>query len=141
MLLPDRGERPSALLWLAAGVSLLLPVAGVAIALFGLFKVANGDAIGWYWIGGGAALIVADMAIDWVWARPAVSRSDEPNLNRRGAELVGQIVLVVEPIEAGGRGKVRAADTVWPAEGVKAAVGKRVRVAGVKGTVLTVEAV
>jgi membrane protein implicated in regulation of membrane protease activity len=35
---------------------------------------------------------------------------------------------------------VRAADTVWAAEGVKAAVGKRVRVVGVKGTVLTVAA-
>jgi len=36
-----------------------------------------------------------------------VGKSDEPNyLNRRGAELVGQIVMVVEPIEAGGRGKV-----------------------------------
>jgi membrane protein implicated in regulation of membrane protease activity len=29
---------------------------------------------------------------------------------------------------------------VWVAEGVKAAVGKRVRVVGVKGTVLTVAA-
>jgi membrane protein implicated in regulation of membrane protease activity len=34
---------------------------------------------------------------------------------------------------------VRAADTVWAAEGCQAAAGKRVRVAGVKGTVLTVE--
>ena len=33
---------------------------------------------------------------------------------------------------------MRAADTVWAAEGVAAVVGKRVRVVGVKGTVLTV---
>ena len=127
-------------MWLTAVGSLLLPVAGVAVALYGVFKIANEDTAGWYWVGAGTLLILADMVVDWVWARPAVGKSDEPNLNRRGAELVGQIVMVVEPIEAEGRGKVRAADTVWAAEGVKAAVGKRVRVVGVKGTVLTVAA-
>ncbi len=127
-------------MWLAAVGSLLLPVAGVAVALYGVFKIANQDGAGWYWVGAGTLLILADMVVDWLWARPAVARSDEPNLNRRGAELIGQIVLVVEPIEAEGRGKVRAADTVWAAEGIKAAVGKRVRVTGVKGTVLTVAA-
>ncbi len=140
MQLPEPAERPSAVLWLAAVGSLLLPVAGVAVALYGVFKIADADTTGWYWVGAGTLLIVADMLVDWIWARPAIGKSDEPNLNRRGAELIGQIVLVVEPIEAEGRGKVRAADTVWAAEGVKAAVGKRVRVVGVKGTVLTVAA-
>jgi len=140
MQLPERDGRPSALLWLVAVASLLLPVAGVALSLTGVFKIANEDAAGWYWVGAGTLMVVADMVVDWVWARPEVGKSDEPNLNRRGAELVGRIVMVVEPIEAEGRGKVRAADTVWAAEGVKAAVGKRVRVVGVKGTVLTVAA-
>lgn len=140
MLLPEPDQRPSAVLWLAAVASLLLPVGGVAVALYGVYRIASEDTTGWLWVAAGTAMIVADMVVDWVWARPILSKSDEPNLNRRGAELVGQIVLVVEPIEAGGRGKVRAADTVWAAEGVKAAVGKRVRVTGVKGTVLTVAA-
>jgi membrane protein implicated in regulation of membrane protease activity len=140
MRLPERDARPSALLWLAAVASLLLPVAGVALSLYGVFEIANEETSGWYWVGAGTLLVIADMVVDWVWARPAVGKSDEPNLNRRGAELVGQILMVVEPIEAEGRGKVRAADTVWAAEGVKAPVGKRVRVVGVKGTVLTVVA-
>jgi hypothetical protein len=140
MRLPEPAERPSALLWLAAAASLLLPAAGVALALYGVFRIANDDLSGWMWVGVGTLVIVADMVLDWAWAGPAAGKSDEPTLNRRGAELVGQIVLVVEPIEADGRGKVRAADTVWAAEGVKAAVGKRVRVVGVKGTVLTVAA-
>ena len=127
-------------MWLTAVTSLLLPVAGVAVALYGVSRIANEDTAGWYWVGAGTLLILADMVVDWVWARPAIGKSDEPNLNRRGAELIGQIVLVVEPIEADGRGKVRAADTVWAAEGVRAPVGKRVRVTGVKGTVLTVAA-
>ena len=40
--------------------------------------------------------------------------------------------------EAGGRGTVRAADSIWVAEGCRAATGAHVRVAGVKGTVLAV---
>ncbi len=136
---PDPGGRPSALLWLAAAVSLLLPIVGVGAALFGLYLGANGGPAGWYWVGAGIVLILADMVIDRIWAHPRVSKSDEPDLNRRGAELVGQVVPVVEAIAPGGRGAVRAADTVWAAEGCKAAAGTRVRVSGVKGTVLIVE--
>jgi len=140
MRLPEPAERPSALLWLAAGASLLLPATGLALPLYGIVRIAEKDLAGWAWVGVGTFVIVADMVLDWAWAGPAAGKSDEPTLNRRGAELIGQVVLVVEPIEADGRGKVRAADTVWAAEGVKAAVGKRVRVTGVKGTVLTVAA-
>jgi len=140
MRLPEPGERPSGILWFAAVVSLLLPVAGVAAALYGVYRITEADSAGWYWVAAGTLLVLADMAVDWMWAQPTIGKSDEPNLNRRGAELVGQIVMVVEPIEVEVRGKVRAADTVWAAEGIKAAVGKRVRVIGVKGTVLTVAA-
>ena len=127
-------------MWFAAVVSLLLPVAGVAAAFYGIYRITDADSYGWFWVAAGTLLVLADMAVDWTWARPTIGESDEPNLNRRGAELVGQIVMVVEPIEVEVRGKVRAADTVWVAEGIKAAVGKRVRVVGVKGTVLTVAA-
>lgn len=140
MRLPEPGERPSGILWFVAVASLLLPVAGVAVALYGVYRITDADSSGWYWVAAGTFLVLADMVVDWTWARPAVAKSDEPSLNRRGAELVGQVVMVVEPIEAEGRGKVRAADTVWVAEGVAAVVGKRVRVVGVKGTVLTVAA-
>jgi membrane protein implicated in regulation of membrane protease activity len=126
------------MVWLAAAGSLVLPVVGVAMALFGVFLAARGDASGWYWLFGGVALIVADVFIDALWARPRMARSDEPGLNRRGAEFVGQVVTVVEAIEPGGRGAVRAGDSVWVAEGTKAAAGARVKVTGVKGTVLTV---
>jgi inner membrane protein len=140
MRLPEPGGRPSGILWFAAVASLLFPIAGVAVALYGVYRIMDADGSGWHWVAAGTLLVLADMAVDWIWARPAVAKSDEPNLNRRGAELVGQVVMVVEPIEAEGRGKVRAADTVWVAEGVAAVVGNRVRVVGVKGTVLTVAA-
>ena len=84
-----------------------------------------------------ARLLVGDLVIDQKWARWI--RSSEPDLNRRGDQLIGQVLTVVEPIERGGRGSVRAADSVWPAEGAEAARGASVRVTGCKGTVLTVE--
>jgi membrane protein implicated in regulation of membrane protease activity len=138
MRLPERDDRPSALLWLTAVAGMLLPVVGVATALYGIFKGAGGDRAGWYWAGAGVALVVADIVIDAVWGNPMVLRSDEPDLNRRGTELIGQIVVVVERIEAGGRATVRAADSIWVAEGCRAAAGARVRVTDVKGTVLAV---
>ncbi len=135
---PDQ-EQPSAFTWLTATASLLLPVLGVITALIGVFEAGLGHPAGWYWIGGGIILILADMLIDTAWGRSAIRASDEPDLNRRGAELIGQFVTVTEPIGSGGRGSVRAADTVWAAEGAEAAAGTRVKVAGVKGTVLIVE--
>jgi membrane protein implicated in regulation of membrane protease activity len=52
---------------------------------------------------------------------------------------VGQVVVVVDALEPGARGSVRAADSLWAAEGCSAPTGARVRVIGVKGTVLAVE--
>jgi len=141
MRLPRGDGRPSALLWFAGVASLVLPVVGVGSALYGLYLGASSGPAGWYWVGAGVTLIIADMVLDWLWARSAGARSDEPDLNRRGAGLVGQVVMVVEEIASGGRGTVRAGDTVWVAEGCAAEPGDRVRVTGVKGTVLIVEAI
>jgi hypothetical protein len=137
----ERDGRPGVFLWLAAAVSVLLPVAGVGTALYGLFVEVTGDARGWYWVAVGVGLIIADMALDKFWASPRVAVSDEPHLNRPGAELVGQTVTVLAPIPADGRGSVRAGDSAWIAEGCEAPAGARVRVTGVKGTALIVEPV
>lgn len=71
--------------------------------------------------------------------RYGVSVSDQSQLNLRGQHYVGQVVTVDEPI-IGGRGKVRVEDTLWIAEGPDAATGTRVKVVGVHGTWLKVEA-
>jgi membrane protein implicated in regulation of membrane protease activity len=141
MRLPEHDGRPGILLWVAAAVSVLLPIAGVGTALFGLYTEVRGDVAGWYWVAAGVGLIVVDMALDKFWASPRIAASDEPDLNRRGAELVGQTAIVVEPILKGGRGTVRAGDSIWVAEGCEAAAGACVRVTGVKGTALIVEAI
>lgn len=133
----ERDGRPSAFVWLIALVSLVLPVAGVGAALYGTFLVFKQEYWGWLWLAGGLAMLVGDLVLDRTWAR--WTKSAEPDLNRRGDQLIGRVLTVVDAIERGGRGSVRAADGVWPAEGNEAAAGASVRVTGCKGTVLTVE--
>jgi inner membrane protein len=48
-------------------------------------------------------------------------------------------VLQVEEAIAGGRGKVRAGDTLWPAEGPELPAGAAAGVAAVRDGVLIVE--
>lgn len=131
---------PSAFAWLVAFVSMALPWIGVSLGIAGGWQLSKGNPEGWWWLCGGGALIVADMLIDLVWAHPSVSRSDQPDLNRRGAQLIGRVLVVEEAIE-GGRGKVRVGDTLWPVEGPDLPVGAHVTVTGTKGTALLVQRV
>jgi membrane protein implicated in regulation of membrane protease activity len=133
-----RDDGPGALAWLIAFVSLVLPWAGLALGIFGILELSRGDRAGWWWLAGGLGLIVADALIDLVWAHPTVMKTDQPDLNRRGGQLVGRILVVEEAIEAG-RGKVRVGDTLWPAEGPDLPAGTEVRVTAAKATLLVVE--
>jgi membrane protein implicated in regulation of membrane protease activity len=72
----------------------------------------------------------------WYKANPV--ESADPLLNDRAARLIGETVLVVEPI-IGGEGRVKVGDGVWTARGPDSAAGVRVRIASVKGAVLHVE--
>ncbi len=60
-----------------------------------------------------------------------------PDMMLPGTRFIGHLVIVEDAISAG-RGKVRAADTVWLAEGEDAPRGARVRVTGVNNTALVV---
>src|SRR5262245_43038872 len=98
---------------------MVLPWGGIGLGLAGAWQLSRGEPEGWWLVGIGVALLILDVLIDFVWAHPAVSLSDQPELNRRSAQLVGRVLVVEEAIE-GGRGKVRAGDTLWPAEGADA---------------------
>jgi inner membrane protein len=64
--------------------------------------------------------------------------SSDPLINNRAGRLLGQVVVVVEPVDKNG-GRVRIADGVWPARGGPAAVGDRVRIVDIEGNCLKVE--
>ena len=130
----------------------------VAVVLFLLETVVPGVHLVWF---GMAAVIVGilGLAVDigWEWqlitfaiiscitvffvrrfAGPEMAVSDEPGLNVRADQYVGRVVMVEEAI-ADGRGKVRVGDTLWPAQGLDAPQGARVKITGAQGTVLLVE--
>ncbi len=74
-----------------------------------------------------------------IW-RPSHGDTDVPALNRRGAQYVGRVVKLAEPI-SNGRGKARVGDSLWLVAGDDQPVGAEVKVTGVEGTVLQVEPV
>lgn len=76
-----------------------------------------------------------------LWRRyrhPEETVSEQPALNQRGVQYIGQEFTLVEAI-ASGNGKIEVGDTVWLAQGRDAPAGTRVRVVGVNGAVLKVE--
>lgn len=66
--------------------------------------------------------------------------TDEPLLNRRNEQLIGQIV-VLEEATVNGRGRARIGDSLWRVKGPDLAAGSQVRITGTDQGTLTVEAV
>ncbi len=85
-----------------------------------------------------AVLAVASVYSGRRWFAINPIESSDPNLNDRGARLIGESVVVVEAI-IGGRGRVKVGDSVWTAKGADAAVGARVRITGSDGATLNVD--
>lgn len=139
-----------AIYWLILGIGLMV------LELFnpGAFML---------WLGLGALLtaavvmLVADLATVWQiivfgafsliailgyreWRRrnPRLEQSDQPLLNRRAAQLVGQVHVLAEPI-VDGRGRLKIGDAFWSIFGGDQVAGTRVRIIATDGISLTVE--
>lgn len=101
-------------------ITLLLPVpVAVQLVLFALAAVAS---------------VYAGRR----WFKLNPIETQDPKLNDRGARMIGEIVTVVEAIEAGG-GRVKVGDSVWSARGPHADVGTKMRISGSEGSILRVE--
>jgi membrane protein implicated in regulation of membrane protease activity len=72
------------------------------------------------------------------WFRGRGTRSDQPLLNRRVAQLVGRVVPLERAI-VNGRGRVQIADALWDVEGPELPAGAAVRIVGADGMTLRVE--
>ena len=66
--------------------------------------------------------------------------SDQPLLNRRGEQLVGQVYVLDQAI-VDGRGRLKIGDAYWTAEGDDLPQGTRVRVVSAQNMSLQVRAV
>ena len=136
-------------LWLIGGVLMLIAevvAPGFFLVFLGAAAIATGIAT--WALDLGPALQLAVFAVLALIAVPVVGRrayargraaSSDPLLNDRAARLVGRSVTVVEAISTPG-GRVRVDDGEWSARGVDASPGERVRIVGIDGNCLKVEA-
>lgn len=124
----------------APGVYLLW--IGIAALLTGALSFQIGDAAWWGWPAQVIVFLVLSLASVIVGRYAFGSdkgESDQPLLNQRERQLIGQVSTLEEPIRDG-HGRIRLGDTLWLATGPDLAAGTRVRVTGADGTTLKVEA-
>ncbi len=69
------------------------------------------------------------------------TETDHPLLNQRGAQYIGRVYTLVEPM-VNGQGKVKIGDSLWTVSSNEDfPAGAKVKVTGVDGTILLVEKV
>lgn len=132
--------------WVAAGLilstleifapgSFMLWV-GIACMMTGVLTVVTGPGIEVQFM-----LFAVFAVLNIVVLRTLLRRfpivSAAPLLNRRGDQLVGQTLKLIEPIEDG-TGRARVGDTAWLVRGPDMPNGKMVKVIGVEGAQLVV---
>ncbi len=84
------------------------------------------------------SLIMAFSAKRFLRDRPI--ESENPMLNHRGGQMIGQTVKVAQAIK-GGEGRVTVGDSEWIARGPDTKVGEQVRIIAAQGATVTVEAI
>jgi len=135
-------------LWLIGGVVLLIAevvAPGFFLVFIGAAAVATGLFTLLFDLGAVPQLalfalyaLLAVMIGRRFYANRSLDSAD-PLLNDRAARLVGKVVTVVTAVDEHG-GRVRVGDGEWSARGGPAEAGARVRITGVEGNCLTVEA-
>ncbi len=136
--------------WLAFGTFLLilevfgmggyLLWTGLAAAIVGLLCYLFPE-LSWAWqfiLFGCLSILTA--VYWWQRQRTAGKPSDQPGLNQRGSEFVGREFNLHEAI-TGGRGKIKAGDSLWLVSGPELPAGARVLITGQDGVVLKAVAV
>jgi inner membrane protein len=112
---------------------------GLAAAIVGLAALVI-PGLGWEWE---AVLFVVLAGASVGLARAYLHRrpidTEDPALNRRADRLLGRR-FNLETAIVNGRGSVKVDDSVWRASGPDLPVGRTVKVVGVDGSVLRVEA-
>lgn len=142
------GGLDAAWLWLIGGVLLLITeliAPGFFLVFIGAAAIATGFFAALFGLG-----LVPQLALFALYCVLAVlvgrkfynvrgSESTDPLLNDRAGRLIGTSVVAVSAIDKHS-GRVRVGDSEWSARGGPAAVGERVRITGVEGNCLMVEA-
>lgn len=135
-------------LWMIGGVLLLIAeivVPGVFLVWIGIAAIVTGLFAVLFGIGVAGQLglfalyaVLAVLVGRRVYGVKGIESSD-PHLSDRGARLVGRRVVVVQAVDEDS-GRVRVGDSEWSARGGPAEPGDKVRITGVDGNCLIVEA-
>ncbi|MBK17953.1 MAG: hypothetical protein CMM52_03830 [Rhodospirillaceae bacterium] len=139
--------------WMALGVILViieLVVPGIWFLWLGLGALATGlvvlisDQLGWqYQIAIFCLFSVASIFIGRIVYKRTKLSGDHPTLNRRGESYIGRVYALTEPTQQG-MGRVKVGDSMWrvrlTSAGTELAEGENVKVIGVEGATLQVEA-
>jgi membrane protein implicated in regulation of membrane protease activity len=135
-------------LWLIGGVILLIAeiiAPGFFLVFIGAAAIATGAFVVLFNLGPAPAAalfaLYTGLAVAIgrkVYANRPVNSTD-PHLNDRSARMIGRSVIVVKAVDEDG-GRVRVGDGEWSARGGPAQPGDRVRIVGVDGNCLKVEA-
>ncbi|CTP90350.1 NfeD family protein [Xanthomonas graminis] len=90
-------------------------------------------------IGAFVVLSFVSIQVYRTWFRGCDRVSDRPLLNRRAEQLIGRVVMLDQPIQAG-RGRAKVDDAFWVVGGPDLPAGSTVRIVGVDGMTLLVQA-
>jgi inner membrane protein len=112
---------------------------GLAAGLVGLVALVF-PGLGWEW----EAVLFVILAVAAVFlgrnfVRRNPKQSADPALNRRGERYLGR-KFTVETAIVNGRGAIKVDDGVWRAAGPDMPAGRQVKVVGIDGSILKVEA-
>lgn len=86
-----------------------------------------------------AVLSVVSVVAGRMYMRRHPTHTEDTGLNRRGEQYIGRLFTLNEAI-VNGTGKIVIDDTTWKVEGEDLPAGTRVKVTGVAGVLLKVEA-
>ncbi|MDQ0996769.1 membrane protein implicated in regulation of membrane protease activity [Phyllobacterium ifriqiyense] len=115
---------------------------GIAALIVGGFVILLGEAFPFGWQVQVILFLVLSLIAVFIGRKlvgATDAESDEPLLNRRGEQLIGQIVTL-EEATVNGRGRARVGDSLWRVTGPDLAAGTPVKIVGIDQGTLRVEA-
>ena len=133
--------------WMIAAAVLFvleLMAPGIFFMWFGIAAVVTGLImfrydITWQWqLIWFCGLSLASALLAYKFLRKHPLESDQPLLNNRAAQLIGQNFDLIDPI-VNGRGSIHSGDTIWRVEGPELPKGARIKVVSADGALLKVE--
>lgn len=72
------------------------------------------------------------------YGKQQLKESDQPLLNKKGAQYIGRVFSLMEPIK-NGRGKIKVDDTIWTIEGKDCSIDTTVEIVAINGTIFKVK--